>query len=289
MIVHNQTVKCLIGQPTYRYLMSDLHLGSPNADHDRITADLAAAQEVGARVLINGDVFDSIGPKDKRYEANCLHPRLRGRKDLEAAVVELAEEILAPYAGSIDVIGIGNHEEAWIKYGYSDPVARLIDRLNQGYNSQIKHGSFWGYVNTTFEVLDRVARHKLLYYHGTGGDSPVTKGTIDFHRVGRNRRYDCLTFGHKHNISIVGEHILDVTPGGRIHERLQLNLQTGSYYRNYSQIEGDPLDYSYAESKAHPPKPLGGLFLVLRPYDLPDGTLQVRQDFSSAVIAPWVA
>jgi hypothetical protein len=134
-------------------------------------------------------------------------------------------------------MGIGNHEEAWIQYNHGDPVARLIEKLNGVKGARIKHGSFWGYINTRFQVGRETAIHKLLYYHGTGGDSPVTKGTIDFNRKGRNWIYDALTFGHKHNIAITGEQIMDVTEAGRVVERLQLNLQTGSYYRNYRQIE----------------------------------------------------
>jgi hypothetical protein len=83
---------------------------------------------------------------------------------------------------------------------------------------------------------------------------------------------------------------MDVTEAGRIVERLQLNLQTGSYYRNYRQIEadGDPLDYHYAASKAHPPKPIGGLFLIMRPVKV-NGALIVRQDYASDIIQPWPA
>jgi hypothetical protein len=130
--------------------------------------------------------------------------------------------------------------------------------------------------------------HKLLYYHGTGGDSPVTKGTIDFNRKGRNWIY-----AHSHlAISITSRSpeskIMDVTEAGRVVERLQLNLQTGSYYRNYRQIEtdGDPLDYHYAASKAHPPKPIGGIFLIMRPTRV-NGALVVRQDYASDIIQPW--
>jgi hypothetical protein len=289
MIVHDVTIASELLQPHHRLLISDLHLGSPSADEERITADLTRAKEVGARVLVNGDVFDGIGPKDKRYEANVLHPAVRGKKDLAKALVDHAESLLAPFADIIDVMGVGNHEEAWIRYGYSDPVALLIERLkSKNKRCQTRHGSFWGYINTKLQVGRESTRHRLLYYHGTGGDSPVTKGTIDFNRKGRNFGYDCLTFGHKHNIAITGEQILDVTEGGRVIEKLQLNLQTGSFYRNYKQIEtdGDPLDYGYAASKAHPPKPIGGIFLTLRPIRL-NGALVVRQDYASDIIPTW--
>ena len=176
----------------------------------------------------------------------------------------MAMEILSPFRDIIDVMGIGNHEETWINYGYNDPVRRLIEELNRA-GGNVKHGSFWGYINTRFAVegFRKRPRHKLLYLHGTGGDSPVTKGTIDFNRKGRNWVYDCLTFGHKHNLVCGVDQMADVTDAGKYTERRQLNLQTGSYYRNYRQLtDAEVLDYSYAARSAHPPKPMGGIFLA---------------------------
>ena len=245
-------------------------------------------------MLVNGDVFDAICPTDKRYDASVLHPSLRGKKDLKNAIVAMAVELLHPYRDLIDVIGIGNHEEAWIKWNHSDPVRDLIDRLNadQRGGHCIRHGSFWGWIRTSFEVEGMRQRlvHKLLYLHGTGGDSPVTKGTIDFNRKGRNWNYDALTFGHKHNLAITAEAVGDLTPRGHVIERHQLNLQTASYYHNYKEApEDEPLTYSYAESKGHPPKPMGGIFLILRPWqDTRDGSWFIKQDYASEIIVPWL-
>lgn len=292
MIVHNLKVACERDQPHFRFLMSDLHLGSPHSDHQRIVSDLDRAKALGAKVLINGDIYDAIGPTDKRSDAAVLHPDMRGQKDLHNAMVDRAFGLLAPYRDIIDVIGLGNHEEAWIKYNHADPVRALIARLNAmrpGAEHQIRHGSFWGWINTTFYVDDtrKRPRHKLLYFHGAGGDSPVTKGTIDFNRKGRNFWYDCLTFGHKHNKLASVEAIQDCDDG-HIVEREQLNLQTASYYSNYSEAdESSPLEYSYAESKAHAPKPKGGIFLCLRPQEVAEGRWTVRQDFASDFVAPW--
>jgi hypothetical protein len=278
-----------LNQPFIRLLMSDLHIGSINSDHDAIVSDLQRAKDIGARVLVNGDVFDAIGPKDKRYDLVTLHPSVARAKDLAKAIVDMAKEILSPFASIIDVMGIGNHEEAWINYNHSDPVRRLIEELNKD-GGRIVHGSFWGYINTHFQVLGyrKRAKHKLLYLHGTGGDSPVTKGTIDFNRKGRSWQYDTLTFGHKHNIVCSVEQIGDVSDRGRYSERRQLNLQTGSYYRNYRQLtDAECLDYSYAARGGHPPKPIGGLFLTVRPVIDANGELSIKQDFASDIVVPW--
>lgn len=290
MIVHKIIEHGELGQPFFRFLMSDLHLGSGCSDHDAIVRDLQHAKDIGARVLINGDVYDAIGTKDKRFDLDVLHSTIRHEKDLAKAIVNLAMEIIMPFKDIIDIIGIGNHEEAWIRWGYNDPVRRLIEELNRE-GGKVAHGSFWGYINTAFVVpgYRKRAKHKLLYLHGTGGDSPVTKGTIDFNRKGRNWIYDTLTFGHKHNYVCSADAIADVTDAGKYIERRQLNLQTGSYYRNYRQLRDDEaLNYSYAARSAHPPKPLGGIVLCMRPsLDAVTGELCVEQDFSSKVIVPW--
>ena len=297
MIIHQNVVKSEEGQPHYRLLCSDYHIGSANANHDLIVKDLATIKKWGGKALVNGDVFDAICPTDKRYDAGVLHPSLRGKKDLAKAIVDLAYELISPYAECIDIMGIGNHEEAWIKYNHGDPVRQLIEKLNADKGVSITHGGFWGYINTVFDVMvpkrGCVAhpRHRICYLHGTGGDSPVTKGTIDFNRKARNWDFDCLTFGHKHNNLSSVDAVAEVSDGGKYYERRQLMLQTASYYRNYRQLgKGEELDQSYAASKGHPPKPMGGTFLTLRPVrDETSGLWQVRADYSSDLIPAWKA
>lgn len=284
MIIHKVRHATEEGQPVYRMLCSDYHLGSANSNHDLIVKNLATCKKHGGRVLINGDVFDAICPTDKRYDAHVLHPSLMGKKDLAKAIVDMAFDLLSPYAEIIDVIGIGNHEEAWIKYNHGDPVRTLIERLNDKAGGCIAHGGFWGYINTSFDIkgVRQKPTHRLLYLHGTGGDSPVTKGTIDFNRKGRNWKYDTLTFGHKHNEVCAADAIADSTEEGDYFETKQLNLQTPSYYRNYRQLRaGEELDQSYAASKGHPPKPMGALWLTLRAARNEVGVWGVRQDYSS--------
>lgn len=290
MIVTNITEPAVIGQPFFRLLCSDFHLGSGNSDHGAIIEDLQKAKDIGARILINGDVFDCIGPKDKRFDLNVLHPSVSREKDLAKAIVEMAKDLLWPFRKNIDLIGIGNHEETWIAYGYNDPVRRLIEELMSEKDCRIKHASVMGYIKTRFNIQGYRRRpdHKLMYLHGTGGDSPVTKGTIDMNRKGRNWTFDCMTFGHKHNLVCVADQIADVSPAGKYAERKQLCLQTGSYYRNYGSVQDDRvLDYSYASRFAHPPKPMGGVHLCLVPKLDQNGEVYIDQDFMTDVIVPW--
>jgi hypothetical protein len=276
MQVHIFRVPSELDQPYRRLLMSDLHYGHPNVDKKRIRSDLDAARNVGARVFINGDVFDAIGKKDKRYAKSQQDAALRDQDDMTRAVVKLAATELEPYADLIDVIGVGNHEEAFIRHCDTDLVGLLIDRLNatlagQGSEHRIRHGGIAGFVRTKFlfsrpNVHDSSVSHDLLYHHGTGGDAPVTKGAIDANRRLTNYDYDAYTFGHKHNKTEGEDTFMFLSRNGRIRHRERIYIQTGSYLWNYKRTtQANPLGYSYAESGQHAPKPLGGKFLVLKP------------------------
>lgn len=275
MQVHKVVLETKPNTDHWRFICSDLHIGSVNFDLKRWQGEMAAAHEVRARVLVNGDVFDAIDCRDKRFDANVLHPSLRGKKDLQGAVISMAEEYFDPYAEDVDVIGIGNHDEKWINWNANDPVARLIERLNgrleaRGSLHRIRHGGIGGYIRTIFRFTEGDTKcgckHDLLYFHGSGGDSPVTRGSIDFYRKDCQFSYDAVTMGHKHNRTFIDGVTIELSRYGHIFPKERKSLQTGSYFHTYKRLaQANPLDYSYAESKHYAPKPLGGLYLRMRP------------------------
>jgi hypothetical protein len=278
--VHRFIVPTENRQIHWRFICSDLHIGSVNFDAKRWRQDMDAAVKVGARVLVNGDVFDAIDFRDKRYDPSVLVPELKGEKDLQGAVVRLAFEYFKPYADVIDVMGIGNHEEKWINWNSNDPVARLNERLNadlqsRGSEHRIRHGGISGFIRTTFRFTKLGSKggklpsvnHDLLYFHGSGGDSPVTRGTIDFYRKEHQFSFDAVTMGHKHNRGFVDSVEIGLSARCHLLPKDRKSIQTGSYYQNYKRTgQKNPLDYSYAERFHASPKPLGGMFLRLRPF-----------------------
>lgn len=266
-----------MNQPHWRFICSDLHIESPNFDENRLLRDLSAARRVNARILVNGDLFDAICPKDKRWTPTCVRKSLRGKDDIFEACTDYAAKIFEPYCDLIDVIGIGNHERTWIKWHYADPVAAVIKKLNDTLKAQknkhrIAHGGVAGYILTRFVLPNantghkNTIQHKLLYFHGAGGESPVTKGTIDINRKAANFEYDCVTFGHKHNRLFVDDVVLCVSNSGRLRYRETKAIPTGSYVKNWIKTPQEtPLSYNYSEDWAAPPKPLGGMFLSITP------------------------
>ena len=265
------------GETHWRLLCSDLHLETPECDRPALLADLKAARKVNARILVNGDAFDNIWPGDKRFTPSVLRKSLQGKDDLAEAIVEDARQVLSPFADLIDVIGNGNHERSIHRRRCVDPIGMLIKALNwdlerQGSAHRIRHGGVCGYILTRFRFPQKPGwstsglAHKLLYFHGSGGESPVTKGLININRIAANFDYDLMTFGHKHNRVFVDDTFLYVTKSGRVAHRQRISCLTGSYVRSYRKgDQRNPIHYNYAEDFISIPKPIGGLFVSLTP------------------------
>lgn len=241
--------------------MSDLHIGCAFTDHDRIESDLKLAREVGARVLINGDVFDAILPGDvKRFSPTALAPRLHNRADILNASLEWGVEILEPYRDLIGFIGVGNHDTALEKHHSVDLVAVLCDKI------QVPYGGYCGYYIARW-IYGKRAYHtvKIRYHHGAGGSSPVTKGIIDFARMAAfiDGDSDVCWIGHKHNRLIDTALREQVTPGGKLAHKPVLNIMSGAYLETYRQEDAPPRRASYAADKNLAPQSKGGVMLEL--------------------------
>jgi len=177
---------------------SDLHIDSPSHCRAELLRDLEEAKKKRARIFINGDVWDAIFPRDKRFSG------AQGMGKIDALVdyaVDMAFELLKPYANNIDFIGAGNHERTVVKYCYTDPVNNLIGRLNGIRSKQrnpIRHGGYSGFLTISFRDKKHSIREVWYYHHGKGGSAPVTKGAIDLYRVRAGNVADVYWLGHKH-------------------------------------------------------------------------------------------
>ena len=274
------------------FLCSDLHLGHVACDIKRLRSELDQAVKLKANIFINGDVFDAVTTGDKRYAPGQVVREISEAKDSYTATIQYGAKILKPYAEYIRVIGVGNHETAWIKYRQSDPVRGLIDLLNTNrkHPKPITHGGISGYITTYLDIMNQgqskgaALRHRLLYHHGTGGDSPVTQGTIDMNRKAVRYGYDCYTFGHKHNKLAMDDIFTDVDCNGNITFSHRVHIQTGSYFRNIiATTQANPLDFTYAEESQHSAKPFGGAFLILS-LGKTDGKWRIQQHHHSAMM-----
>jgi hypothetical protein len=238
-------------------LLSDLHIGSPDVDYVKLRWDILHGGN-SHRININGDVMDLILPRDgKRYTpAGALHKRLWGRDDVVNGMVEWAEELLAPVAGRIDMIGDGNHEEAVEKYHSVSPVKLLIERLNNKHGGHIAYGGYNGF----FVYTGNSGRRTTVYYHHGAGGGGIGSAATDFQRTLGFVDADVIWTGHRH-FRYVTE--LERVACGRGKEpvyRRTVGVMTGSYLRTYRTGHE-----SYGSRKKLPPQGMGGIDLYLTP------------------------
>lgn len=227
-----------INNDFYFGLMSDLHLDSKHFAKDQFIHDANECKEKGARILINGDVFDAIIPTDrKRYT--------RGgdgfNEDAQInARIDYAVSILKPYVDLIDFIGIGNHEASIVKYDGCDLVKMLVHELSL-YRSKdlppIQRGGYQGFLRFWFKDKGSAVRQFVIYReHGKGGASPVTKGTIIIQRLHTTFIADLFWLGHSHTS------IIDSTPwtiypdnAGHIIKKRKRSVITAGYNEGFIQ------------------------------------------------------
>ena len=263
--------------PVILCLMSDLHIGGLHVDYKLIDKELADAKKRGAKILINGDVFDAVLPGDrKRYRANNLHPRLyEAGDDMLGESIRWAYEILAPYKDDIIMIGDGNHDDAVARYHHIEPVKHLVVMLN-GADGKIQYGGYHGFIHVQLHPYSdtHYGHYVIHYHHGAGGAAPVTKGAITFSRAAMwIEGADAIWRGHTHHRQAGRDNKITfnksvVVPENRVMTRDVLTLRTGSYFDTYVGTTSEQLlkhgrKDSYAALWDCPTLPKGGLMLTL--------------------------
>lgn len=260
-------------------LMSDLHIGGLHVDYDLIEKELKRAKSMGAKILLNGDIFDAILPGDrKRYRANNLHPRMyQAGDDMIGESIRWAIELLEPYKDDIIMIGDGNHDDAVARYHHIEPVKHLVIALNGAGGSKIKYGGYHGFIHVKLLVSksdNRYASYVIHYHHGAGGAAPVTKGAITFSRAAMwLEGVDAIWRGHTHHRQAGRDNKICFVsnvedPSQRVISKDVLTLRTGSYYDTYKGTTSEELmkhgrKDSYAALWDSPSLPKGGLMLHL--------------------------
>jgi len=252
----------------YFGLFSDLHADSSTFAFKEFKTDADKYKAKGARMLINGDLFDAILPTDrKRYT--------RGNDDIDEDAqinkrIEMVFEILKPYVDSIDFIGIGNHEASIVKYDHVDLVKMLCRELNLIRDKKlqpIQRGGYQGFLRLHFRNRDgkMIRSYDIYREHGKGGSAPRTKGIMSFTDIQLTYVADLYWLGHSHN---------DVTDGsgwtiypnqsGRIVRNKKRGVITAGYQSSFIQrnlSEDDSYRNSFPEERFYKPNAIGSALL----------------------------
>jgi predicted phosphodiesterase len=178
------------------YLMiSDVHYDSLHCDRKLLKKILDQALEKNAKIMIFGDLFDAMGGKyDPRTAKEEIRPEYT-RGGYFGQIVDDMISFLTPYKENIIFISDGNHELSVLKR----QEFNLIDFTIAGLDKRIVHGKYQGFIRFYFSRSDKTQTSKLMWYtHGSGGNAPVTKGSIKTNRRQDQILADFFVSGHIH-------------------------------------------------------------------------------------------
>lgn len=231
-------------------LTSDEHFDSRKCDRKLLKRHYDQAVERNALILNFGDFFDCMGGKyDPRTHKGDVRPEYQVA-DYFNALIEDAAGFLTPYKQNIGMMVQGNHEMSVLKRHEFDLLRDLRYKLDN---------SFW-YRKYTGWLMFRFRSgggngvcKRMWYTHGSGGNAPVTKGTIQSARRQDYIDADYIVAGHIHTHYLMPRPRVRVNDRGRQVKYKQMHIQLGTYK--------DSFDSGWESFKGFPPAHLGGVWI----------------------------
>jgi hypothetical protein len=253
-------------------LISDLHWDNPKCDRDLLKKHLDEALKGNHDVLINGDLFCLMqGAYDPRKSKSDIREEHNVSNYFDA-IINTAVDWFAPYAHLIKFIGYGNHETAILKRQETDIIERFVTLLNYKCQSNVQVGGYGGWVRVHFADGVNSKSFNIKYMHGFGGGGAVTRGTIQHNRMSVNvEGADAIWMGHVHEDYEMTYTVEFLSNQDTILQRDILMIRTSAYKEEY----GDGSKGWHIERGASP-KPIGGRWLILKPYRGKNETRQIH-------------
>ena len=205
-------------------LTSDIHFDSRVCDRSLLAKHFGQAIERDAPIFVFGDFFDVMGTKkDPRSHMSDIRPEYMTKKGYLNLVTNDAIDFCRKYP--IAFIGEGNHEQNITKRHEID----IIEDLCKGIGAE--QGGYAGYLRFSFYSTTGHGKRKndVYYNHGSGGNSPVTKGVIQTNRRGVAFDADMFVSGHNHNRWNVELMRQRVDKDGNIRSSAQNHINLGTY------------------------------------------------------------
>jgi len=255
-ITQNGAVTTIVSEGGIKFLqLSDIHFDSLACYRNYLFADLQYALDNDIYIIMLGDIFDAMqGRFDPRRSMEDVRPEYRTEKYYDAIVDDAVEKLL-PYANNILMTTYGNHETSVLKNANTD----LIERLAKGLSSE-KHKVFVGGYGGVILFRDSGQVLPAKYFHGSGGEAPVTRGAIQTNRQAVFLPdFQLVMNGHSHHhyiIPITRERVDSVT--GRHYFDFQWHLRSPGYVMTY----GDGTK-GWEVTRGGVPKPVGGVLVEI--------------------------
>jgi len=230
----------------------DTHIGNAYCDIDSIKRYLSDTDDK-TYIIGGGDTLDSVIVGDKRY---AKHVDVTVGDAIVDEQIEIAYDILKPYANRIIGLGSGNHEATISHRNGTHPTRRLSQMLG------VKHLGYSWLVKLMFsENGGRVRSVLLRGHHGWGGGSR-TQGA-DLTKYSKDAAYwdaDIFLYGHVHRrqsdmisrLSLVGKTLVS---------KPKHMFICGTFLKTLSLTD----DATYSEMAGYPPTPIGGVNITIRP------------------------
>jgi len=244
------------GWEQYVMLVSDQHHDSPYCNRKLEKAHLDKAIQRDALIFMGGDTFDAMqGKHDPRANYDHLEPFLK-KDNYFDAIVEYNAAFYKPYAKNIVMVGNGNHESAVLQHHNISLVDRLVADLNRE-GGTIHVGGYGGWCRFMLKVSTRNMSINMKYFHGAGGEAPVTKGVI---QTARQAAYlpdaDIVWNGHNHNEYVLAVPRERLSGKGKLYKDVCWFIRTPGYNDEY----GDG-SQGWAIEKGLSPKSMGCVWL----------------------------
>ena len=244
-------------------LTSDNHFDGVACARKTMFSDFDKALERNSRIMIFGDLFDAMnGRFDPRRSMDKVRPEYRSENYYDK-LVDDATQKLEKYAKNIILISDGNHELSVLKNANTHLIDRLVSNLNKINGANIAHGGYGGWVRIMHrgKNLDRFdGTVRMKYFHGSGGEAPVTRGAI---QTSRQAVFlpdaDVVVNGHSHNaywIPITRERL----SGKGVH---YFDTQHHVRIPGYNQSYGDG-STGWEVTRGGVPKPIGSIFMITK-------------------------
>lgn len=193
---------------------------------------LQKAKDADALIMDAGDVLDVM---QSRYDPRREHGAKLAEHEVPNyvdAVVEDTAEDYAPFAPNWVLMGRGNHETAVQKQLGTDLTERLVHhmRLSSPEQTHVSSGGYSGWVRLMWRVHGAGYSKLIHYYHGSGGNAPVTRGAIKTQRLSRaHPDPDLIWTGHTHTAGIVPWERWRMSEAHKPHKDIQWHVVTPGY------------------------------------------------------------
>jgi len=234
--------------------ISDVHFDSKYCDRKLLKKTLDEAKAKNAQIYIFGDLFDCMnGRYDPRGGKADLRPEYHV-KDYFDEIVRDAAKFFEPYRDNLQLVTYGNHELSVLGRQEVDVLRNFAEKLN------IQLGEYSGFVRFSFSdrksaKSSHISVSKLLYFnHGSGGNSPVTRGVIKTNRRQNYISADIFVSGHIHSEWIVNLPMVSVSQKGIIKKSEQTHISLGTF-------KDDSFKGGWADTKEFPPPNMGGCWI----------------------------